>query len=352
MGRLHVTLKFSDGSSLKLNELTMLLINKAFITSHLRDIEVQLKIGEIKAQVKHETSLDTSFKIRTAMASAGVRGTAFGVFYDPGSRSMVVSTLTDEVTVTPTRAGAKTTIVPAGKEVEVTPAGTSRLAPLGKADARGGIDHEEAYALTSAAVAPSAKQCGLDTSLVPGSFSIKPTVGGWLVTVNITGTHRGAATWLVSAGKVTPVNPLAKTIAAGCPGSKPAKPKPGRYSGQTGDDKPLSFDVTPDGATVTNLSFPGHVTCTDGTGWTWTITSTSTTPIGLTLGFVRTYTGGLTINDPSITNVNVAYTLAGSLTTTGTATGTFQINHISWDQNGTSYDCTGSQTAWTARLGS
>ena len=36
---------------------------------------------------------------------------------------------------------------------------------------------------------------------------------------------------------------------------------------------------------------------------------------------------------------------------TGTASGTFQIKRITWDESGTHYDCTGAQAAWAAKLG-
>jgi hypothetical protein len=129
------------------------------------------------------------------------------------------------------------------------------------------------------------------------------------------------------------------------------KAKAGHYAGQTSANDPVSFDVTAGGAGVTNLRAAGHVTCGDGSGWTWTITSSSTSPIGSTLGFSRTYSGGLTISDPKIANVNVSYKLTGTLTASGTAKGSFQISHIRWDQSGTHYDCTGSAASWTARLG-
>jgi hypothetical protein len=79
--------------------------------------------------------------------------------------------------------------------------------------------------------------------------------------------------------------------------------------------------------------------------------SSGKNPISSTLGFSHSYTGGLTINDPAITNIKVTYTLTGTLTTTGTASGSFQISRISWDHGGTHYDCTGAAASWTAKLG-
>ncbi len=79
-------------------------------------------------------------------------------------------------------------------------------------------------------------------------------------------------------------------------------------------------------------------------------TARGANPINSTLGFTRTYSGGLSISDPKIANVTVSYKLTGTLTTTGTAKGSFQISHISWDQSGTHYDCTGAGASLTARL--
>ncbi|HEX3453143.1 MAG TPA: hypothetical protein VHS03_00845, partial [Gaiellaceae bacterium] len=78
------------------------------------------------------------------------------------------------------------------------------------------------------------------------------------------------------------------------PHSKAAPPakgkaKPGHYAGQTSANDPVSFEVSADGTGVTNLSFAGHVTCGDGSGWTWKVTSSSKSPVSSTLDFSRTY---------------------------------------------------------------
>jgi hypothetical protein len=134
------------------------------------------------------------------------------------------------------------------------------------------------------------------------------------------------------------------------PGSG-SKAKAGHYTGQTSESKSVSFDVSADSANVTNLSVAGIVTCSDRTRWTWTMSSSSNKPISAARAFTHSYTGALTLSGSSIANINVNYTLNGTLTTSGTASGTFQISHITWDQNGTHYDCTGTQATWTATLG-
>jgi len=45
------------------------------------------------------------------------------------------------------------------------------------------------------------------------------------------------------------------------------------------------------------------------------------------------------------------YTIGGTFDTAGNVTGTIHLVHISWDQNGTHYDCAGDTRTWTARLG-
>lgn len=129
-----------------------------------------------------------------------------------------------------------------------------------------------------------------------------------------------------------------------------AKAKPGHYAGQDSANNSISFDVTADSANVTNLSMAGHVTCTDNSGWTWTLSSSSKNPISSSLAFSRSYSGGLTVSDTTISNLNATYTMSGTLTKSGSANGIFQISHISWDQNGTHYDCTGTPASWTAQL--
>ena len=133
--------------------------------------------------------------------------------------------------------------------------------------------------------------------------------------------------------------------------SGPGKAKAGHYSGQTSAAKPVSFDVSSGGGFVTKLSAAEQVSCTNNTNWSWTMISNGANPIGSARNFSHSYSGPLTLQGSSITNIQVTYTFAGGLTTTGAASGTFVISHISWDQNGTHYDCTGSQVSWTAKLG-
>jgi len=134
-------------------------------------------------------------------------------------------------------------------------------------------------------------------------------------------------------------------------GGSGTKAKPGHYTGQTSDAKSVSFDVSADSANAKNLRGAGIVTCSGGTKWTWTVSSSGNNPISAARAFAHSYSGPLTISGSSITNINVNYTLAGTLTTAGTASGTFQIKHITWDESGTHYDCAGAQATWAAKVG-
>jgi len=96
----EANVKFSDGSGMTVRELTQILVGTLAKTGTRKDVELQLKLGEIKAQVQKEKSLDTNFEIRTATATASVRGTeinevsfhpARGMFTSLKSGSLLVS---------------------------------------------------------------------------------------------------------------------------------------------------------------------------------------------------------------------------------------------------------------------
>ncbi len=187
------------------------------------------------------------------------------------------------------------------------------------------------------------------------TFKLAAISGGWRASVKVTGAAGGWAVWTVIGTNVTATNTLAKKIQTGCPASTPpppaAKALAGHYTGTSSAGKAISFDVTADQNSATNLSAGGSVSCTDGSSWTWGISSTSLNPIDSRLNFSRSYIGALTSSDPSVTNILVNYTFTAGLTTTGTASGAFQIATVSWDQNGTHYNCTGTSASWTANRG-
>jgi hypothetical protein len=211
----NIELKFSDGTSVTMNELTQLKINTLLSKTDRIKMELLLRIGDLKAKVKPQTTVRTDFSIRWPSASATVRGTIFSVFYDPVAGAGLVSTERGSVEVDPTRAGLASVLVSAGHEVEVTATSVSPIAPLGKAGARGGTNRVNARDLALKVVARFKRPCKLTTPRL-GAFSVKPSGAGWLVSIRVGGKVSGWSTWRVAGTKVKPANTLAKKIAAGC----------------------------------------------------------------------------------------------------------------------------------------
>jgi hypothetical protein len=133
-----VRLKFADGTIMKLDEMTGVRIADLLVKESRQAVTVQLKLGEVSATVNPKKAFQTDFEVKTDFAHAGVRGTAFSVFYDPDGKVTVVSTEEGEVSVDPTGAGLATTIVSAGKELVVRPTTMSDLQAAGTYQRRNG----------------------------------------------------------------------------------------------------------------------------------------------------------------------------------------------------------------------
>src|SRR4051794_6794876 len=114
-----VILAFADNSTVKVGNTTQLKIASFFTDGGVVKTEILLKMGEVAAEVKHSEATKADFRIKNPTGNAGVRGTTFSVFYDPGSRVSVTSVNEGVVTVDPAKPGLRTVRVPAGKEVEV-----------------------------------------------------------------------------------------------------------------------------------------------------------------------------------------------------------------------------------------
>jgi hypothetical protein len=213
----RVTMKLSDGSSFELRELTQILVQTLERTGEDRlRVKVQLKVGEIKARVDKEKALDTNFDIQTPTATAGVRATIFSVFYDASAKAAIVSTTRGSVSVDPAARGLSTTLVPAGKELEVTAKAMSKLAARGKAGARGGVNRSRARALVLARLDRAERGCNLTTRRSPSIIGVKPAPRGWLVSVTVGGEAKGTSKWRVRGGEARPKNRLAKKINRRC----------------------------------------------------------------------------------------------------------------------------------------
>jgi hypothetical protein len=214
-----VTVRTSDGDTMQLNELTQILINTLERTGEERlRVRVQLKVGEIKANVEKERVLDCGdcWRIVMPTATTSSRGTVFRVFYDAVARAAIVSTSRGTVEVDPTAAGQPTRLVGAGREVEVTRKRISKLAATGKAGARGGVNRRRARSLVLARLGRAERACGLTTRRSPSIVAVEPASKGWRVTVRARGEAKGASKWRVRGGKARPKNNLARKINRRC----------------------------------------------------------------------------------------------------------------------------------------
>lgn len=225
----EVKLKFTDGTVMTVSEMTQLIVADLLSKGSRQATVVELKLGEVSAQINPKHAFQSDFKVKfpcTELApatlsspaivecAASVRGSKMRVFYDPAAKTGIVATLQDVSSFTPPRKGAKTIAIPVGKEIAVTPAGVSRLAPIGKAGARGGIDVEVAAERVLKLINRMARRCKLASSGGVGVLPAGPA--GWAVSVPLQGNVTGISTWQVTSGKVTPQNAAAKTVASGC----------------------------------------------------------------------------------------------------------------------------------------
>ncbi|HEV3404070.1 MAG TPA: hypothetical protein VG073_07240 [Gaiellaceae bacterium] len=139
------------------------------------------------------------------------------------------------------------------------------------------------------------------------------------------------------------------------PPPPPPPPPPtalaGHYCGLTNEGKSICFDVTSPQAAVQNLTTEMIANCGDGSSWIWTITFNA--PLSIhqsTLTISYPYSGPLP-DSSGATNVQISYQVDGTFDSAGNANGTIHLNHVSWDQAGTHYECAGDPRTWTARLG-
>jgi hypothetical protein len=206
-------IQFADNSTVKINPVTMLQIAGFFTEGGVVRTEILLKMGEVAAQVNKSEATKSDFRIVGPTDVSSVRGTRFRMFVDPGSGATLVSTQEGVVSVDPVGAGLPTREVTAGREVFVTATAITKVAPTGKAGARGGVNLLKAVDLLTAALARSS--CSFSTPHL-NAFSTRPATGGWRITVKTVGGVKGTSRWLVVRGKVRPSGTLARRIAKGC----------------------------------------------------------------------------------------------------------------------------------------
>ena len=209
------TLAFADNSTVVLSDTIQLKIASFFTEGGVVRTEILLKMGKVAAKVHKSEATKSDFRIKQPTATASVRGTSFSVFYDPGSRSSITSVTEGVVMIDPAKPGLATVALPAGKEIEVTATSSSKVAPVGKAGARGGVNRFAALDRVMRVIARFNGPCKLTTPRLAAT-SVKPSGAGWLVSVRLLGKKGGWSTWRAAGQKVTPANALAKRVVAGC----------------------------------------------------------------------------------------------------------------------------------------
>ncbi len=360
--RIHTGWKSSvvvtvQGQSITLEPMSLILVKKDSTGSI-----GFLKRGLIKADIRWDPD-ETAYKFgyghplgkiifrdgyrlgSRSLAAIGAGRQTFTVLYDDVAKALIVSVSRGSLRVDPDAPGLPTVRLNAGTEVEVTSRAVSKVAPIGRAGAPpGSVSRLRARNLVLAAAAPGSARCGAEATAVKTTRLAL----GWTVDLRFSGRVTGSATWTIRGTRIAPANPLASEVVAGCPGSAGNSPRAGHYSGQTSQGKSISFDVSADGRSVSNIAAAAIVTCSDSSSWTWGINSKGQRPVGSSLDFSRSYSGALT-STGSATNAKTSYSLAGHLDAAGGASGTFRLSRMSWDDSGKHYDCTGKAVSWTAR---
>jgi hypothetical protein len=207
-----VVLRFADGAQMPVGEMTQLVVADVLTQGSRQNVTVAIKLGEVSAQLHPTKAYQTDFKVSTPSGTTSVQGSAMRVFYDPASRLEIVATLSDKAYF---QRGRKKITIPHGKEIAITPKGISRLARIGRAGARGGIDAERARAEVIAILDRSAAACATTVPAGTGT-TVKPAKGGWQVTLAVRGKASGAAIWRVTGATVTPITRVSHTLTRGC----------------------------------------------------------------------------------------------------------------------------------------
>jgi hypothetical protein len=117
------------------------------------------------------------------------------------------------------------------------------------------------------------------------------------------------------------------------------KPRAGHYAGTTSQGRAISFEVSPDLRTLTNLAFEADFTCIEG----YVLTAV---PFSGRLSIAPDYSFSLTQSDNE-DGVQVNFSFSGSLTAPGSATGRFKIDVTLPTDVGVLH-CTTNDTTWNA----
>jgi hypothetical protein len=140
----------------------------------------------------------------------------------------------------------------------------------------------------------------------------------------------------------------------------PSQPPPdGQYKGTTDEGRAISFSTEPiwttasrlvGGTRITDVKLDNTADCgVHGIG-NFEIDPPSTRWIQLNYDNTFAYAGTINFDAETAKNVRATYTIAGKIDTAGNATGTLAIWLISFDKDGSHYDCTGKPRSWTAKV--
>ncbi|MFL5540620.1 MAG: hypothetical protein ACJ8J0_16640, partial [Longimicrobiaceae bacterium] len=223
-----VTLVFPNGTHVVLQHSAQIQI--------LSSNSLLLGMGEVQV-----TAGARGLKLKTPSYTATAKSTGFTAFYDPGSKSGIVSTKAGSVSVDPSGPRLKTAKVGARKEVEVTPKSISKPAKTGRAGARGGVNRLRAFELVAKVVSRYNGPCSART-LHSNGTAITPSGNGWKVVVKLAGGLKGSATWKVRGKAVAATNAVAGKLMAGCAASAQAASAQPRKCGNVRFDQELKPD--------------------------------------------------------------------------------------------------------------
>jgi Ca2+-binding RTX toxin-like protein len=140
------------------------------------------------------------------------------------------------------------------------------------------------------------------------------------------------------------------------PPPPPPPPAPlarsGHYCGFTNQGKSICFDVTPDGSSVANFDTTSDLDCGDVILEGLELSFSGSSPIQPDHTFSFAYNGPIgTSPDSPFRNMTANYVASGKVDTAGNGTGTLSVPQLSFDYEGTHYNCAAASYAWQARAG-
>ncbi len=124
-------LEFQNGGIVEVGPSTDATVSKLEITGDDFKAKFLLALGKLKAKVKKLTTATSTFEIDAGGLVAGVRGTVFGVDYDPTQKQVAAKTFEGSIY---TQVGGKEQIVNKGMSMLVGKKGIPILGPLTGAD--------------------------------------------------------------------------------------------------------------------------------------------------------------------------------------------------------------------------